>query len=204
VQTDQARSSNTRLLLGSAAFGLACASKPTAWFLLPFWLLYLLRDRWGDQLIPPLTTWRLHFLSLLRRAWTLPLVSLLIIGPWFVWNPEAMYDDVWCWSAGQGSTGYQIWGWGASNYVLGVGWVADRFEYWPFIIPELIVGLPLLGFLLWRQVRSNTMGTMLYGYVVLLLAFSYVSRFLQPNYLGYMLGLLTLAMLVEDDLEIRR
>jgi hypothetical protein len=204
VQAGQARSSTVRLLLGSAAFGLACASKPTAWFLVPFWLLYLLRDRWGDQLIPPLTTWRSHVISLLRRAWTLPLVSLLFIGPWFVWNPGAMYDDVWRWSAGQGSTGYQIWGWGASNYVLGLGWVADRFEYWPFIIPELIVGLPLLGFLLWRQARSNTMGVMLYSYVVLLLAFSYVSRFLQPNYLGYMLGVLTLAMLVEDDLEIRR
>jgi hypothetical protein len=200
VRVGQARSSTVRLLLGSAAFGLACASKPTAWFLVPFWLLYLLRDQWGDKLIPPLTTWRSHFITLLRRAWTLPLVSLLIIGPWFVWNPGAMYDDVWRWAAGQGSTGYQIWGWGASNYVLGVGWVADRFEYWPFIIPELIVALPLLGFLLWRQARSNTMGTMLYGYVVLLLAFSYVSRFLQPNYLGYMLGVLTLAILIEESL----
>ena len=24
----------------------------------------------------------------------------LIIGPWFVWNPSAMVDDVWRWSAG--------------------------------------------------------------------------------------------------------
>ena len=39
--------------LARPAFGLACASKPTAWFLAPFWLLYLLRDRWGNKLIPP-------------------------------------------------------------------------------------------------------------------------------------------------------
>jgi hypothetical protein len=199
MQAGQAKPSTFRLLLGSAAFGLACASKLTAWFLTPFWLLYLLRDQWGDKLISPLTTWRSHLITLLRRVWTLPVVFLLIVGPWFVGNPKAMYDDVWRWSTGQGSTGYQIWGWGASNYVLGLGWVADRFEYWPFIIPELIITLPLLGFLLWRQARSNTMGTMLYGYVVLLLAFSYVSRFLQPNYLGYMLGFLTLAILIENN-----
>jgi hypothetical protein len=198
VRTDGLKSSSHRSLLGSAAFGLACASKPTAWFLAPFWLLYLLRDRWGDKLIPPLNTWGAHLVTLLRRAWTLPVISLLIIGPWFVWNPEAMFDDVWRWSAGQGSTAYQIWGWGASNYVLAFGGVADRFSYWPFIVPGFIITAPLLGFLLWRQVRTNTMSLMLYAYAVLLLAFFYVSRFLQPNYLGYILGFLALAMTVDE------
>ena len=42
------------------------------------------------------------------------------------------------------------------------------------------------------------MGMMLYGYVVLLLTFAYVSRFFQPNYLGFMLGILTLAVLIND------
>ncbi len=184
-------------LLGSAAFGLACASKPTAWFLAPFWLLYLLRDRWGAQLIPPRSTWRGHVVVLLRRGWTLPVVALLIIGPWLAWNPEAMYDDVWRWSAGIGPTGYQIWGWGASNYILAFGWVTDRFDYWPFIIPGFIITLPLLLLLLWRQARDNRLGTMLYAYVILLFAFFYVSRFLQPNYLGYMLGFLALALTVD-------
>ena len=188
-----------RSLLGSAAFGLACASKPTAWFLAPFWLLYLLRDRWGNRFLPPLDTWRDHVLTLLRRGWTLPAVALLVIGPWFVWNPDAMIDDVWRWSAGIGPTGYQIWGWGASNYVLAFGWVADRFAYWPFIIPGAIVSFPLLFLLLWKQVRSNTIGTMLYAYVIFLLAFFYVSRFLQPNYLGYLLGFLALAFLIDDS-----
>lgn len=188
-----------RLLLGTAAFGLACASKPTAWFLAPFWLLYLMRDTWGTQMIPPPTRW-LHLLKTLwQRAWSLPLVMLLIVGPWFVWSPAAMYDDVWRWSSGQGESGYQIWGWGASNYVLAFGWVSDRFEYWPFIIPGAIIAVPLLIFLLWRQAKENTIGTMLYAYVVLLFAFFYVSRFMQPNYLGYILGFLALAMTIHDE-----
>lgn len=199
IQPGQTAISTNRALLGSAVFGLACASKPTAWFLAPFWLLYLLRDQWGSHLIPPVNTWGHHFTTLLRRAWTLPVTALLIIGPWFVWNPDAMYDDVWRWSAGLGSTGYQIWGWGASNYVLGLGWVLDRFEYWPFIIPGAIVCIPLLFFLLRKQSQTNTVNTMLYAYVVLLFIFFYLSRFLQPNYLGYMLGFLALAMTIDNS-----
>ncbi len=188
-----------RSLLGSAAFGLACASKPTAWFLAPFWLLYLVRDRWGPKLLPPLTSWATHFAALLRRCWTLPVVVLLAVGPWFAWNPEAMVDDVWRWSAGLGPTGYQIWGWGASNYVLALGGVSDRFDYWPFIIPGLLISVPLLLLLSGRQVRKNTMPTMLYGYVIFLLVFFYVSRFLQPNYLGYLLGFLALAVTMDEE-----
>jgi hypothetical protein len=194
VQPAQAEVDPRRLLLGSAALGLACASKPTAWFLVPFWLLYLLRDRWGEKLWPPAQV----ITPLIQRAWTLPVVFSLLTVPWFMWNPAAMYDDVWRWSAGQGPTGYQIWGWGASNLVLGLGWVKDRFEYWPFIIPELLLTVPLLWFLLRRQARHNTAGTMLYAYVVLLLAFFYVSRFLQPNYLGYLGAFLTLALFIDE------
>jgi len=187
-----------RPLLGSAALGLACASKPTAWFLVPFWLLFLLRDRWGSALVPPVAQWKGHLASLLRRAWTLPAVALLLIGPWLAWNPDAMYDDVWRWASGQGETGYQIWGWGGSNLVLAFGLVADRFEYWPFVIPGALVSIPLLLALLWRQAKQNTIGLMLYGYSLFLLVFFYLSRFLQPNYLGYILAFLALAVLISD------
>jgi hypothetical protein len=193
-----------RRWLGSAAFGLACASKPTAWFLAPFWLLYLLRDRWGENLLPPRLRWPELARSLLGRAWSLPIVALLLIGPWFIWNPAAMVDDVWRWSAGLGPTGYQIWGWGASNFVLAFGLVTDRFDYWPFIIPGGLISGPLLLALLWRQARANTMAMMLYGYAVLLLTFFYVSRFLQPNYLGYILSILTLALMLPESEDIER
>ena len=107
-----------------------------------------------------------------------------------------MYDDVWLWSSGQGEHGYQIWGWGASNYALAFGWVESRFDYWPFIIPGAIVGLPLLILLLKRQVQYNRPDTMLYGYAIFLFIFFYLSRFMQPNYLGYILDLLVLACFI--------
>ncbi len=186
-------------LLASAALGLASASKPTAWFLTPFWLLYLLKDVWGARLIPPPSRRAALAKTALRRAWTLPAVALVFILPWLLWDAFAMYDDVWRWSAGQGETGYQIWGWGASNLVLGFGWVADRFAYFPFIIPQAIVSVPLLVGLAVRQLKENTIGTMLMAYVVFLLVFFFLSRFLQPNYLGFLGSVLALAYFIDPD-----
>ena len=186
-------------LLSSTALGLACASKPTAWFLVPFWLLYLLRDEWevrgGEKLnVREGGRW---LRLLLRRTWPLIIVFLVVVGPWFVWNPAAMFDDIWRWSAGTADAPYQIRGWGLSNFVLAFSLVPDRLSYWPFWLPELLVTTALLIALLWRQARHNTEGTMLYNYVLLLFAFFYVSRFLNENYLGYLSALFALAYSIE-------
>lgn len=190
-------------LLGSAAYGLACASKPTAWFLAPFWFLFLLRHHWGDDFIPPGQRWPFLVKKLGQQAWPLVVAMVLVVGPWFVWSPAAMFDDVWRWSAGTAEQAYQIRGWGLSNFVLAFQLVPDRLAYWPFWVTEIIVATPLLLLLLWRQRRQNTLGMMLYSYTVLLFAFFYTSRFLNENYLGYLAAFLTLALVIDDDTEMR-
>jgi hypothetical protein len=181
------------LLVSSLLFGLACASKPTAWFFAPFYGLLLLGDHdlallsWGER-------WRLLPL-LLKRALPALLVFGLIVGPYLIWNAGAMYDDVWRWSSGQGDTGYQIWGWGASNFVLALGWVSDRFGQWPFWLAELVLAVPLLAWFLWRQLRDNTLANACWHYGLLLFGFFYASRFLNENYLGYLLAFLAIGIL---------
>ena len=187
------------ILLGSLAYGLTCASKPTAWFLAPFWGLFLLRDQWGPKLIPPRAQWWPLLKTLAGRIWPLVAVMVVVVGPWFVWSPDAMIDDVWRWGAGTAEHHYQIRGWGLSNFVLAFQLVPDRLAYWPFWLPEVLVAAPLLLILLWRQARQNTLGAMLYGYVVLLFAFFYVSRFLNENYLGYLAAVLILAPLMAGE-----
>ena len=176
-------------------FGLACAAKPTAWFLAPFYGLLLL----GDHDLAALT-WRarLRLLPLLfRRALPAILVFALLVGPYVIWNAGALYDDVWRWSTGQGETGYQIWGWGASNFVLALGWVSDRFGQWPFWLTELLVAGPLLAWFLWRQLRDNTLANACWHYGLLLFGFLYASRFLNENYLGFLLAFLAVGMLAD-------
>jgi hypothetical protein len=187
-------------LLSAAVLGLACASKPTAWFLVPFWALYLARDQReldepGKSRPPSLGRW---LRTLIRRGWPLAVVFVVVVGPWFAWDPAAMFDDIWRWSAGTADTPYQIRGWGLSNFVLAFSLVPDRLAYWPFWISEIVIVTPILLALLWRQVRHNTLGAMLHHYVLLLFAFFYVSRFLNENYLGYLLAFFAIAYFCEE------
>ncbi len=179
----------------AVAFGLACASKPTAWFLAPFYFMLLAggdpRDLWRRPL-----AWAGRAL---RAGWPALATALVIVGPYFLWQPAAMIDDVWRWSAGTSDTAYQIWGWGASNLLLAAGWVSDRFAYWPFWIPELVVGSVLLAALLKKQAGANTPARVLWGYSLWLLAFFFVSRFLNENYLSFILAGLTLGALIDDN-----
>ena len=181
------------LWLSAIAFGLACASKPTAWFFAPFYAMLLVYDRLEQQ---P-ATWKNLLQAvpdMLRRGWLALLTFALLVAPFLVWDPYALYDDVWRWSSGQGETGYQIWGWGASNFVLAFGWVSDRFAAWPFWIPELLLALPLLIWFVRRQQRTPSLYNACWHYGVLLMAFFYASRFLNENYLGYILAFLAIGI----------
>jgi hypothetical protein len=179
------------LVVSSVCFGLACASKPTAWFFAPFYGLLLVQDQPGlgrQNLLDSLRSRLPALPAMARRAGPALVVFGALLLPYLVWDRWSLYDDVWRWSNGQGATGYQIWGWGASNFVLAAGWVPDRFAQWPFWILEVTIALPLLAWFLGRQARSNTLGAACWHYGIFLLVFFYVSRFLNENYLGYILA----------------
>ncbi len=181
------------LAVSTVCYGLACAAKPTAWFFAPFYASLLLADVTGPR--PSWAGLRQAAWMLVRRGWPAAATFALLVGPYVVWDAAAFYDDVWRWSNGQGETGYQIWGWGASNFVLALGLVTDRFDQWPFLALEATLGLPLLVWFVVRQWRANTLANACWHYGLFLLAFFYGSRFLNENYLGYILALLAVGLL---------
>ncbi|MBW7881275.1 MAG: DUF2029 domain-containing protein [Caldilineaceae bacterium] len=188
------------LPLSALLFGLACASKPTAWFLAPFYGLLLVQDDAGLDHGGWLALW--HALpAILRRAGPALLAFAVLLLPYVLWDPAALYDDVWRWSSGQGPTGYQIWGWGASNFVLALGLVSDRFSQWPFWLLEVILAVPLLIWFMRRQLRDNTLANACWHYGVLLFVFFYGSRFLNENYLGYILSFLAIGLFARGVLS---
>ncbi|MEZ4863035.1 MAG: hypothetical protein R3C14_17075 [Caldilineaceae bacterium] len=186
------------LFASACFFGLACASKPTVWFMAPFYGLLLVADH-NQQLHSGMWRWLQLIPQILRRVAPGLVLFLLLVLPYIVWNPFAFYDDVWRWSNGQGETGYQIWGWGASNFVLALGLVADRFGQWPFGRLELLLALPLLVWFFLRQQRHNTLSHACWHYGVLLFVFFYGSRFLNENYLGYIFAVLALGLFAEAE-----
>lgn len=186
------------LALSALCFGLACASKPTAWFFAPFYGLLLVEDNahlrqagWRG-LWPALPT-------ILKRASPALAVFLVLLLPYVIWDAASLYDDVWRWSSGQGPTGYQIWGWGASNFVLGLGLVNNRFDQWPFWIVQTAAAIPVLIWFMTRQMRRNVLTLACWHYGLFLFIFFYTSRFLNENYLGYILAFLALGALASEE-----
>ncbi|MEZ4584165.1 MAG: hypothetical protein R3A10_21450 [Caldilineaceae bacterium] len=191
-------------LLSLVCFGLACASKPTAWFFAPFYGLLLLADDPADDDAGAGRTWADLARAIPRaigRAWPALVTVAVIVLPYVLWDAGAFYDDVWRWSSGKGETGYQIWGWGGSNFVLALGLVTDRFDQWPFWATQVLVALPLLVWFLRRQQLDNTLANASWHYAVLLLGFFYASRFLNENYLGFILAFLAVGVFAQrwDD-----
>jgi hypothetical protein len=183
------------LVWSSVMLGLACASKPTAWFLVPFYLLYVIRLK-GVSTRAEL---KQRGLSLLRELIPFVLVLAILVLPFALWDFDALFDDVWRWSSGTAEVPYQITGWGLANFVLALGLVESRLDYFPFWIPGLLVCLPLFLFLLWRQWKWNSISSMLYHYAFATLVFFYLSRFMNENYLGYILAILGLAFFIDGS-----
>jgi len=173
-----------RWYLAGIGLGLALASKPTAWFIIPFFLVYL----WGCT-----DKTERKVAACLNRLWPVVLVFTVLSLPFLLWDPGAMFDDVWRWSSGAIETAYQMRGWGFANVVLALQLVQSRLDYFPFWIPTAVFGLPLLTALLWRQLQlENSVGAMLYGYALFCFTFLFFSRFLNENYIGYLLACLAL------------
>lgn len=185
------------MVLSALCFGLACAAKPTAWFFAPFYGLLLVQGDARQAQAGWRSLWQVAP-DMLKRALPAIGVFALLLLPYILWDGYALYDDVWRWSSGQGPTGYQIWGWGASNFVLGLGLVADRFAQWPFGVFQFLTAGPVLVWFVMRQLRNNCLTTAAWHYALFLLVFFYTSRFLNENYLGYILAFLALGALAGD------
>ena len=128
---------------------------------------------------------------MLRRAW--PRWRSCGDRRHTLWDPGAL-DDVWRWSSGQEKPATKS---GAGRrqlgFVLAFGWVADRFSQWPFWSPRSLA-LPLLLWFVRRQQHAPALSNACWHYGVFLFAFFYASRFLNENYLGYILAFLAIGL----------
>jgi hypothetical protein len=174
-----------RHYLAALSLGVALATKLTVWPLVPFFLLAM----GPPKRLPAPRLARYFGPRLLLLA--LPLLATAL--PFALANFPAFYDDVWLYNTGAAPIDpVPIKGWGLANLVLLWGWVPSTTSPFPFWLPQLIVGLPLLLGLLWVQRRHNSPGAALLTSGVFLLAFFLLSRTMNANYLGFTLSLLAI------------
>ncbi len=181
--------------IGWAGLFIACAvaSKQTAWFILPFFVLYVLdpatRKNWRD-LVP-------------RARTLLPAILLfvLVIVPFLLWNASALLTAVLILPSGNSAEGsiYPIRSMGLGGLALGLGLIkqsTDPLPFWGFQL--LFCGLGLV-FLLYVQWRNNTGTQMIMNFALLLFIYLFFARSFVDNYLGFLLTWLVLPTFFNDS-----
>jgi len=175
--------------------GLACATKHTAVFMLPPYLLYVAARHNAEQG----RDWRATVSATWREAWPALIVPLLIYAPFLVWHARAFLDGNIGFLAGTVQHSYPIRGvgtYGFSALVLLGGLVRSPDAYYPFALWEAAAALPVLAFVGRRLWRAPSVQGLFAAYALLLFACYFFSRFFQDSGLAYAVSMLVLSALL--------
>jgi uncharacterized membrane protein len=175
--------------LSSVFFALAIMSKQTIWFAAPFYLLLLVRQLgWKTR----------QFWS---QAGIVAGVSALLCAPFVLWDWRAFIDSTILYLSGNAPHSYPVGGYGLGMTLYELGFIRDIHAYYPFVIWQILLGVPvLIVFMrfLWRHPKQSVMMS---GYAFFLLVFWYVSRYFNNSHLGYLSMLFVLGGLKQADEE---
>lgn len=178
----------------SMALAAAATSKQSSWFLLPFYFAYLYYNQ-SDKL-----AFLKKIKNVLKETKAFFITTLVIIAPFLLWNITSFIDDVIKYPNGTAYMSFPIKGMGFQQFILESRVVNSAIDYWPFWIPELIFGLPILYILLKMQKRNNTLGQTIFSFSLLLMTFWFFSRFFNNNYVGFLSMLLLFAFFVNEKI----
>jgi len=181
-------SGRARWRLALLCLAIGCATKQTTLLLVPFYLWWLWL-RLGD-------TWRQRLERLALLAPWLIVPGVLMLVPFYAWDPTAFYNGNFAYVNGSVPHSYPIQGydgWGAAGFVLWGGLVSGPNAYFPFWIMQAAVALPLALILLRRMRKDTTPATMLAAYAVALFPIFYFSRFFHASYIAFLVSLVAVA-----------
>lgn len=162
-----------RFTWAGVALGLAFASKQFAWPLIPFYIAYVYA-----------TSARRSIRMTLQSIAPAVLVSVAVLLPFVLWSSDSFVDDIFRYASGSATYSYPISGWGFGQMLLFFGWVRSMWDNFPFWIPQLVIGLPLLGFLLRWFFKRPMLSTMLAAYGILGIVLSFFSRYFNDSHVG--------------------
>ena len=182
--------------------GLLCASKHTAFVMLPFVALALALEEGGAG-EPWAAILRRRVPAALRRMWPAWLTIAILMLPFVVWDPVGLYRSVVAYPFGTAAHSYPIRGdgYGISDWIVMLGLVATENDYFPFAWIQIAVTLPCLVATAAWQRRHPSLGAMLLAYALTLFAAQFTSRYFNQNHFGFILFVVALGALLRSPTE---
>lgn len=177
--------SRKHVVFSAILLGLACTFKQSAWFVTPFYALYLI------SLFPH----PVRFRELAKAVAIIVGIILVVVVPFIAWDPAAFFTDVFAYPAGNVAVNYPIRGHTIGTLLVAIGAISSPLDPFPFWILQLLGGLPLLVVLLKYQWQRNTAGSLLLCCGIYIFVFGFTSRFFQDNYVGFVIALILLGII---------
>ncbi len=165
--------------------GLACVTKQTVWFVVPFFLAYLFFISYSRQMR--------SFLVRVLIPFVLPFV--LVVLPFLIWDAGAFVKDTLIYP----STTYPVLGIGLGGLLVTLGILPARDAAFPFGLVEMVVGVPVLALLLRYVIRSRSIRSMVAASAGFAFLAAYLNRVFHDNYIGFVLTLAVIAFFVEES-----
>ncbi len=169
--------------------GLALATKHQAWFFLPFFMAYTAVRPFSPETIR----------SWLKNLWPMAMVLLLVIGPFFLWDPTSFFQDTTGYIVGLSEFSFPIRGIGFSHLLVATGLLPSYEASFPFIVLSLLFGIPVMAYGLRLQWRANTLRNMWMAFAFFAFTFQYFSRFFNDNYFVFVVLSLSIAAFIDID-----
>lgn len=182
-----------RVNWSAAVLGLACTAKQFAWFIVPFYFLYLGQDG-------PLAA---RFKRVRSPLIIFSAIFALVILPWFIWNPAAFWEDIFTYVSGSFEAGFPIAGFGFSKALVELGIVDSTLSPFPHGILQAVFGLPVFAALFIRQWKNNRLSTVLIFHAMWLFVLGFFSRIFFDNYLAFVIAVATFGSLIDPPLRER-
>jgi hypothetical protein len=121
----------------------------------------------------------------------------VVLVPFLIWDAGSFFDDTVSYVIGTSASSFPLKGWGLSTLLLAAGVIPTAESPFPFGLLEVGLGIPVLGFLLWRQWRNNTLSNVWLGFAVFSFVVEYVSRFFNDNYFTFVIQSFLIALFVQ-------
>lgn len=167
----------SKFLLSAVLIGASFAVKQSAWPLFPLYVAYLwFKDKDKDK------DKKVFYKSL----FVFGLTFAFLVVPFFLWDPKAFLDSTVFYLSGNTPNSYPISGYGFGVLLHDLGFIKSLTENFPFIIPQIIVGIPLLFYLFKKLAKNTSVRNLILTYGVFLFVFWYFSRYFNNSHIVFL------------------
>lgn len=162
-----------KYFLSGILVALSFGVKQSAWPFLPFYLAFLYFETKS-------------FSKTVKVAFSLIAVFLIITLPFFLWDKKAFLESTIFYLSGNVEHGYPISGYGLGMVLYQLGFIKNLSSSYPFIIWQIIIGLPLMVILLKFLKNAPTVSRLIFVYGFFLFVFWYLSRYFNNSHLAFL------------------